>query len=171
MLHETVLSVAPHRVTFRPAGSDDHAFLRAVYGDTRAEELAPVPWPETEKQRFLDQQFAAQDESYRSNYPGAAFFLIVVDEQPAGRLYLHVRPAELRIMDIALLAAYRGHGVGGAILRHLQEAGHRENRALTIHVESFNPARRLYDRLGFRTVGSTEVYLLMEWLPSAPLRS
>ena len=36
-------------------------------------------------------------------------------------------------------------------------------KALTIHVERFNPALRLYERLGFRTIEDKGVYQLMEW--------
>ena len=39
--------------------------------------------------------------------------------------------------------------------------------ALTIHVEMSNPARRLYERLGFAPVEEHGVYLLMERRPGA----
>jgi hypothetical protein len=32
-----------------------------------------------------------------------------------------------------------------------------------IHVERFNPALRLYERLGFRPIEDKGVYLFMEW--------
>ncbi|MBK8475359.1 MAG: GNAT family N-acetyltransferase [Opitutaceae bacterium] len=153
-------------MTCRPATAADTAFLREVYAASRAEELAPLPWPAAAKQAFLDQQAAAQDHSYRHNYPGADFLVILVDATPAGRLYLHARPSEIRIMDIALLPAFRGLGFGSALLRRIQELGTASGRAVSIHVETFNPARRLYERLGFRPAGQTEVYLLLEWLPS-----
>jgi ribosomal protein S18 acetylase RimI-like enzyme len=47
--------------------------------------------------------------------------------------------------------------------------GARTGRFVSIHVEAFNPALRLYERLGFREAGRTHVYLLMEWKPSAPV--
>jgi len=34
---------------------------------------------------------------------------------------------------------------------------------VVLHVEHNNPARRLYDRLGFQPVSSDEVYVRMEW--------
>ena len=36
-----------------------------------------------------------------------------------------------------------------------------------MHVERFNPARRLYDRLGFRQIADQGVYLQLEWKPTA----
>jgi hypothetical protein len=35
--------------------------------------------------------------------------------------------------------------------------------ALTLYVEAFNSAHRLYGRLGFRAVGGHGVYELLEW--------
>jgi len=37
-------------------------------------------------------------------------------------------------------------------------------RLLRIHVERFNPALRLYERLGFRQIDDRGVYLFMEWV-------
>jgi ribosomal protein S18 acetylase RimI-like enzyme len=34
---------------------------------------------------------------------------------------------------------------------------------VTIHVEVFNPALRLYERLGFKKVAENGPYHLMEW--------
>jgi predicted GNAT family acetyltransferase len=39
-------------------------------------------------------------------------------------------------------------------------------RKLSIHVEQNNPARSLYDRLGFQPAGEHGVYVLMERPPS-----
>jgi ribosomal protein S18 acetylase RimI-like enzyme len=38
-------------------------------------------------------------------------------------------------------------------------------KPVRIHVEQFNPAQRLYRRLGFRPVEDQGVYSLMEWVP------
>ena len=65
---------------------------------------------------FLKQQFAAQDAHYRGNYPGATVDVVEVDGERAGRLYVHRGARDIRIMDIALLAPFRGQGVGTALI-------------------------------------------------------
>ena len=56
--------------------------------------------------------------------------------------------------SISLYKPYRGHGIGGAMMRkmleELREAGY--ERA-SLSVQKQNPALRLYERLGFRIVG------------------
>ena len=161
--------VGSHSVTCRTAGEADSEFVFSVYASTRTEELARVPWSLEERERFLRQQFRAQDHSYHNNYPGAEFFIIVVDGTDGGRLYVHRRVDEIRIMDIALLPGFRGQGIGTYLLKELLREGQGSSRIVTIHVETFNPALRLYQRLGFTQVAENGVYFLMEWRPSTRL--
>jgi len=44
-------------------------------------------------------------------------------------------------------------------------------RLLRIHLERFNPALRLYGRLGFRQIDDRGVYLFMEWRDDNSQRS
>jgi ribosomal protein S18 acetylase RimI-like enzyme len=149
--------------SLRPATPADRDFLLSVYASTREEELAQVEWKEGAREAFLEHQFSAQDDHYRTNYPGATFDVIEVDGEPAGRLYVHRGPGEIRIMDIALAPAFRGRGIGTALLGDLMEEAAASGSALSIHVEVNNPARRLYERLGFVPAGEHGVYVLMRW--------
>jgi ribosomal protein S18 acetylase RimI-like enzyme len=149
--------------TLRPVRAGDERHLFAVYASTRAEELAQVGWDDTQKEAFLRMQFEAQRKFYESEYPGAEFQLILVADQPAGRFYVHRREKEIRVMDVALLPEYRKRGIGTALLKEILAEGERTSRRVTIHVESFNPAQRLYARLGFVRVASHGVYHLLQW--------
>jgi ribosomal protein S18 acetylase RimI-like enzyme len=150
----------------RAAGPGDREFLYRVYASTRTEELAVVPWDEAEKDTFLRAQFDAQDRWYRENYPDVTFEVIEVDGEPAGRLYLHRGEREIRIVDIALLPEHRGNGVGSSLLRDLLAEADAAGQRVTIHVERFNPALRLYERLGFTVAEDKGVYLFLERPPA-----
>ncbi len=150
-------------LSVRLATAEDELLLREVYASTRAEELAVTDWSDEQKRAFCDQQFTAQDAHYRAHYPTAVYAVIEEGGVPVGRLYLDRWEREIRIMDISLLPEFRGRGTGGRLLRELQEEARGVGKALTIHVEKFNPALRLYERLGFRTKEDKGVYLLMEW--------
>ena len=148
---------------FRDADDADFPFLYQVYAWTRTEELAPVPWSEAEKSAFLTMQFQAQHAHYRQHYTTAEFLLILHGGEPIGRLYLDRWAREHRVVDVALLPQHRGQGRGTAIMRDLLDEAADAGKALSIHVEKFNPARRLYKRLGLVEVGETGVYDLMRW--------
>jgi ribosomal protein S18 acetylase RimI-like enzyme len=66
-------------------------------------------------------------------------------------------------MDITLLPEHRGSGLGTALLRELMAEGEAAGKPVTIHVEVYNPAMRLYQRLGFRQIADRGVYHLLEW--------
>lgn len=85
--------------------------------------------------------------------------MIEVDAEPAGRLYVSRWPDRIHIVDIALLPEFRGRGVGTQLIRELFEEADASGRAVGIFVEANNPARALYDRLGFEQVGELGIYL------------
>jgi ribosomal protein S18 acetylase RimI-like enzyme len=154
--------VAEAQPRLRPAGEGDRDFLLAVYASTREDELAPMPWSDEQRRAFVAFQFDAQDAAYRA-YPDATFSVVEVGGVPAGRLYVARWAEEIRIVDVALLPAFRGRGVGGALLSALCREADASGRRLTIHVEAENRARRLYERMGFRVVEAVgPVYLLLE---------
>jgi ribosomal protein S18 acetylase RimI-like enzyme len=154
------------RTRLRPVADRDRAFLVDLYASVREPELAHVPWDDAQKRAFVEQQFAAQDAHYREHYPGATLDVVEVDGKPAGRLYVHRGPSDIRIMDIALAPAFRGRGIGTSLLRTLIAEAQESGRKLSIHVEANNPARTLYERLGFRRAGEHTVYVLMERIPA-----
>jgi ribosomal protein S18 acetylase RimI-like enzyme len=154
------------KVTLRPVEAGDDELLYRTYASTREEELAAVPWDGTQKEAFLRAQFAAQSQWYEQHYVGASRAVVLLDGEPCGRLYVLHGGSEIRIMDIALLPEYRGNGVGGSLLRDVLDEGDRAGKRVTIHVERFNPALRLYERLGFSIAEDKGVYLLLERLPA-----
>lgn len=160
----------PPPVCLRPATPGDTEFLAAVYAATRMDELAATDWDDAQKADFCRMQFSAQDTHYRQHYPTAEFSVIEVPGTSVGRLYVDRWPREIRIMDIAILPEHRGKGIGTDLLLRLQSEAAGSDRCLTIHVERFNPALRLYERLGFRMTEDKGVYFLMEWTPATGLK-
>jgi ribosomal protein S18 acetylase RimI-like enzyme len=154
-------------ISLRSITPDDDRFLYRVYASTREDELAIVPWDEAEKQAFLAMQYTAQKTFYREQFGQAEFQLILLGDEPVGRLYLDRREDEIRIIDIALLTEHRRKGIGSHLLREILVEGEAAGLPVRIHVERYNPALRLYDRLGFKQIGDQGVYYLMEWSPDS----
>lgn len=150
-------------VTLRPIEPGDSEFLLRVYASTRADELGPVPWSDEQKDGFLRQQFEAQSAYWNEHYVGADFSIIEVDGEPVGRFYVKRGQDEIRLVDIALLPEYRRGGLGSGLIRDLLAEAETRGVPVTLHVEVFNPARSLYERLGFEEVEDRGMYLLMQW--------
>ena len=154
-------------ITFREATDADYDFLRRLYHATREEEMQHFPFDTTQKLIFLNEQFAAQYQHYRIHYPTCERNIIEMDGRPIGRMWVDEWKDQIRLVDIALMPAYRAGGIGTRLLRDLFERGTKAGKPVTIHVESFNPALRLYERLGFEKVDTNGVYYLMKWTPPA----
>ncbi|MGH9459370.1 MAG: GNAT family N-acetyltransferase [Thermoanaerobaculia bacterium] len=159
------MSVERVTVTLRPATDADYAFLRRLYASTREEELRRFPFDDAQKETFLDQQFAAQYAHYGAHYPTCERNIVELDGRPAGRLWIDEWDDQIRLVDVALVPEARGSGIGTMLLRDVLGRGARARKPVTIHVEVYNPALRLYERLGFRPVDTNGVYLLMQWTP------
>jgi ribosomal protein S18 acetylase RimI-like enzyme len=151
-------------IALRPIHPEDEPFLRRVYASTRLEELAPLGWSAEQHAAFLNQQFDAQHHHYHTYYVDAAFQVIMLGDRPIGRLYVARWPDQILLIDIALLPEYRNAGIGSRLLRDLLDEAARTARPVRIHVEKFNPALRLYERLGFSIVEDHGVHWSMEWV-------
>jgi ribosomal protein S18 acetylase RimI-like enzyme len=150
-------------LSFRPIGDSDLPFLARLYASTRAEELNAAPWTDAQKAAFLDMQFRAQHTHYQQYYPKADWLVTMRDGEDIGRLYIERWPSQHCIIDIAFMPEHRGKGLGAALLRDLMDEAAAAGKAVSIHVEKFNPAMQLYRRLGFETVEDKGVYDLMHW--------
>jgi ribosomal protein S18 acetylase RimI-like enzyme len=164
------IGISNPAVSLRTIRATDVPALCAIYGSTREEELKSVPhWTEEMRKAFVEQQFQAQHEYYQKNYLGAFFGVLEKEQRVIGRLYIKedFMDREIRIIDITLLPPWRGLGIGTGLLQDVMSYAVQLQRPMTIHVESFNPAKMLYERLGFKKISETNgVYHLMEWRPS-----
>jgi GNAT superfamily N-acetyltransferase len=162
-------------LSLRNAGEADMPFLQALFADFRAEEMAPVPWPQAQKDAFLGDQFCLQHHHFVRYFSGADFWIVERSlppgpRSPIGRLYLDRSAPRWRIVDIGLLPEARGQGIGSALLKWAQacamEAG---AEGIDLHVLVTNSrAEQLYRSLGFRIEGDAEGFQRqMVWHPAA----
>ena len=149
----------------RPMTEADRPFVAALYASTRADEIAGFGWPPELARAFLDQQHRAQEQHYRAVYPGADWLIVEREGRPVGRLYVEERALSLHLIDISLLPERRGSGLGSALLADLIARAEALGKAVSLQVEKVNPARRLYDRLGFRATADNGPYDVMERPP------
>ena len=152
-------------VSLRPASAGDVPFLRQLYRQTRDEELAAVGWPEAQRDAFCNSQFDLQHAHYIRQFPNAAFLIIAARSNPVGRLYIDSAGKNIHIIDISLLAAKRGSGIGSALLAEVKARAAMCGKPVTLHVLVANQrARGLYERLGFvANIASEGMHIGMRW--------
>lgn len=154
-------------ITLQPVRPEDGPVLFEIYAGTRADELDAWGWDETMRETFLRMQFEAQRRSYAAQFPDADHTLVRVGGVVAGRLLVAREAEEIRIVDVALLPEYRGRGIGTSLVRRILDEGRESARPVRLQVLSTNPARHLYERLGFTRRGGDDLYHRMEWKVAA----
>ena len=97
---------------------------------------------------------AEMEERVRSHWDEAQ--VIEVDGRPAGLWKLWRRQDAWWILQVQLMPDHQGRGIGAALIRGLQAQARAAGMPLRLKVLRTNPARRLYERLGFVIVGDAE---------------
>jgi len=160
-------ALAARGVSLRRQTEEDYPFLCRLYVSVRWGELQAVPWTDAQRLAFLEDQYSKQHLHYTTHYTRSDFLIIERDGVPVGRLCIdRGHPSDLRVVDIALLPEARGAAIGGDLLRAVIAEAEAEGKVTSIHVEQENPAKRLYERLGFRDVSQTGPYWLMQRPPT-----
>jgi ribosomal protein S18 acetylase RimI-like enzyme len=144
---------------------DEDLFWFQVYASTRTEELAVTGWDAVQRDAFLRMQYLAQKTSYQAQFPNAQNYAIHSDGVAAGRLIINRSAAEIELIDVALLPDFRRQGIGAFLMGGLLQESSNTGKAIRLYVERFNPALQWYERLGFRTVNESAIYLEMVWRP------
>ena len=141
----------PAGVSLRRVCDADRPFLERLHRSVRWDEFAATGWPDAAKIAFLASQFDLQQRSYAGAFPGADVWVVECEGGPIGQLRVDRSTPLHHLVDISLLPDWRSQGIGGALIRALQDdvrAGRAER--LSLNVDRTNPdAHRLYQRLGF----------------------
>jgi ribosomal protein S18 acetylase RimI-like enzyme len=148
--------------------ASDEPFLYRTFASTRAEEMALTGWIHEQQETFLRMQYEAQRSSYRVQLPDAEYWVIRFSETAVGRLIVNQTPQEIHIVDIALLPEFRRHGIGSILMKAIMQEAAQTGKAVSLHVERFNPGLRWYERLGFSVVDTGPMYLEMVWRAAQP---
>jgi GNAT superfamily N-acetyltransferase len=108
--------------------------------------------------------------------PGDWGLLALDGEKPVGAIWLRewrgrekgygfVAP-EIPELSIALLPGFRNRGLGRRMIETVIAAARERHPGLSLSVVEDSPARRLYERLGFRSTGrmiERSLIMLLDW--------
>ena len=153
-----------NNISLRPANEDDEQFLLSLYASTRSE-LDLLPWDDQQKHQFAAMQFNYQSQQYRANYPAADHSIVQKEQEPIGRLIVNRDESEFVLVDISLLPVHRQQGVGTQLIVALLMEAQAQELPVRLHVVISSPAKHLYERLGFTTVGTDSIYCEMICAP------
>ena len=139
-----------------------------LFAEDKLAEFAAMGVPPEQASLLVKMQYRGRAMSYAEAYPQAEEMLLCLqdgaEEIAIGRLLLARATGGWRIVDIALLAAYRGQGHGRSAVEQVQWECAEAGVALRLHVLHGNPAARLYERMGFCAVHQDAIGVEMVWI-------
>jgi ribosomal protein S18 acetylase RimI-like enzyme len=141
--------------TFRSATERDRAFCWHLHRQTMVTYVdATWGWSEIDQRRRFAESFD----------PGA-IRIIEIDGEPIGSLKVDLDGTPVRILSIQICPAHQRKGHGTAVVSQvLRQAA---QRPVWLQVLKVNPARALYERLGFVATADTGTHWQMVRQPSA----
>lgn len=158
-------------LALRPATEQDAAFLNAVYRSVREPELQAIGWPDAQIDAFCAMQHRFRTAGYGQYLPPVETRLVLCDEQPVGMLAVCRNAERWVLVNIELLPAARGKGIGTEVITRLQQEAQTAGIGLRLQTSSTSPALRLYERCGFACVASEGAVQRMEWPHGKPRAS
>jgi ribosomal protein S18 acetylase RimI-like enzyme len=143
-------------ITTRTATSDDKDFLWELkVASMRQYVEAVYGWDDSSQYGFFELGFCPQ-----------AIQIIEYDRQDIGMYELRERDSDWFLARIEILPAFQGKGIGGTVIQQMVARVSKTGKPLRLQVFKVNPARKLYERIGFLRTGETKTHFLME-LPNS----
>jgi ribosomal protein S18 acetylase RimI-like enzyme len=135
----------------RVARADEWEWLYQLHRATMRERFEALyePWDEAQQRVAFD---AREDHVEVIEADGVAVGAVHSRTEQDGSLYLQL---------IEVLPAYQSNGIGTSVFRAAISGAKHDGRDTTLETHKLNPARRLYERLGFVVEGETDTHLLM----------
>ena len=146
-----MLQNRPMPIEFRPALEHDFEYCRRLY-------FVEMRWIIEE----LNLERTAQETSFRQQWNLAQVRVIALDGTDVGWLQAIRQDDELFVAQMFVDGLFQRRGIGTEVMKRLIGEANEFNLAVRLNVVRINPARRLYERLGFRVTHEDDRKLYMK---------
>ncbi|MGI8555991.1 MAG: GNAT family N-acetyltransferase [Pyrinomonadaceae bacterium] len=139
-------------IKLRVATPEDYDFLYALHCTTMRDYIEETwGWDEVWQQNHFKQHFQPE-----------ANQIILLNGCEVGRIEMGCNENGVRIGNIQILPANQSKGVGSHVILNIVRQAQQQKQPVTLQVLKVNPARRLYERLGFVVEGEDDAHFKMK---------
>ncbi|HEX8734490.1 MAG TPA: GNAT family N-acetyltransferase [Pyrinomonadaceae bacterium] len=141
------------QITFRQIKIKDFEFLWQLHNAALKKYITETwGWDEDWQRR-----------NFRENFNPNAGEIICADGKDAGFLWISEKESEIALVSIRLLPEFQNRGIGTKLIKRLLDKARAANKPVRLQVLKANPAKNLYEKLGFRVADETETHFLMRF--------
>ena len=139
------------RIELKQATAEHYDFALQLYLLTLGPYLRElIVWDEAEQRAVFAAQWKREEVK-----------IISVDGKDAGWLQVAELPTEIRLQKLFVAPSWQRSGIGSEVLDNLLAAWRPTGKKIVLRVLKNNPARRLYERLGFSVIADTGIVYRM----------
>ncbi len=143
------------KIQYRPATEGDREWLWALKSATMRDYVAAIwGWEDEAQRRMFDEKFDP-----------ARIRIIQADGREVGLLDYEERTDDFFIGRIEILPTAQRAGIGSAVIAAILHQAAKKTKNVRLQVLRSNPARRLYERLGFCVEAETSTHIKMKKKP------
>jgi ribosomal protein S18 acetylase RimI-like enzyme len=102
-----------------------------------------------------------QESLFRRNYVPAKIRIVLYNGREIGLLSVEEREDDVFLRTIEIHPEFQGKGLGTAIIKEIIADGAQKMKPIVLQVLTVNPARQLYERLGFAIIEETNIHYMM----------
>ena len=122
---------------------------------------------ETTMRGYVEQIWGSFSEEYNrknvdESIAAGIYSVIECEGLNIGALAVERHPTHIQLTQMYILPSHQNRGIGTSLIRELALEARESRRPLRLRVLSVNPARRLYEREGFRVTSVTPERVFME---------
>jgi GNAT superfamily N-acetyltransferase len=116
---------------------------------------------------YVEQIWGSFSEEYNrkdvaQSIAAGIYSIIRCDSQDVGALAIERHPTHIQLIQLYIVPSRQNQGIGTSLIRELAREAQESRKPLRLRVLSVNPARRLYEREGFRVTSVTPERVFME---------
>ncbi len=131
---------------FRRAEPEDFEFYKNLHHEVLKDYVTPIwGWDAVLQDQMVKDEFDFENTQ-----------IIQVNNQDVGVVIVKNRENEFFISQLWILPAYQRKKIGTRIVKNVTETAQKHRLPVRLHVLKTNPARSLYERLGFIEDGEDE---------------
>ena len=140
-------------IATRAASDADSAFAYDVKKQALGPYITQVwGWDEELQQAF-----------HRREFDSTRLQIITRDGHDIGTIEILTNSERILINMFYILPEFQNQGIGSKLVRDILDTAQRQSLRVRLAVLKINPARRFYERHGFRKVEETDTHWKMEW--------